>query len=191
MSRDEGALRELSQLRAENNSLRTRICELEDRLNYLGRHRTLARGIAGERLIADAVSGLLTPHTSAVDVNLPDGRTVEVKQAKVSAGNPARNVGRRWQWQKVFGETNQKMYDVLLLVGEADPAFQNSYLDPAAPYVLFCVPFAAVLPLTTAGTRGARGITLSTNPNRARGTSAALYISYQTTIEELHIRLVV
>lgn len=173
------------ELQSENLTLRARITELENQLNFLGRHQTLARGLAGERLIAETVSGLLTSHTATVDVELPDGQTIEVKQAKVSAGNRINNSGRRWQWQKVFGQNNQKVYDWLLLVGEADPNFRSLYRDPNSPYVLFCVPFNKVHALTTAGTRGARGINISTNPSHARGTSSALYHRFQISLPEL------
>jgi hypothetical protein len=172
----------------DNLALHERVRELENQLNFLTRHQTLARGLAGERLIAEAVSGLLTSHTASVDVELPDGQTIEVKQAKISSGNRRNNSGRRWQWQKVFGQTNQKQFDWLLLVGDADPLFASHYRDPTAPFVLFCVPFDRVQPLTTAGTNGARGINISTNPNHARGTSAALYTDYQVTMAEVEER---
>lgn len=173
----------------ENAFLKKRIEELEAKLSFLTKHKTLARGLAGERLISDAITGALTGHTASFDVSGPQGERIEVKSAKLTnAGAGAASEFRRWMWQKVFGETNQKTYDYLLLVGEAHSACASAYRDPDSPYVLFCIPHARVGQLTTAGTRGALGIQLNCNPATARGRSRSLFNEFQITLAELQER---
>lgn len=181
----------IDELRKENITLRARILELEKRLEFLGRHQTLARGIAGEKLISDAVGGHLTLHTAASDVVLPSGEYLEIKHSAVNSPHRSKNYasGRRWQWQKVLGEKNQKAYDYLILIGEVDKAFAGSYKDPTSPYVLFCIPRAEVEPLTTKGPHQSLGIRLGTNPEKLRaGVANRLYSDYQATIDELQER---
>lgn len=172
-------------LEAENQHLRQRITMLEKQLEFLGQHATLARGIAGEKLVSRLTGGTMTAHTAPSDVRLPNGQEIEIKFAKVSRSSKGYEGARRWQWQKIFGERNAKVFDYLFLIGESDPVHARDYRDDGSPYVIFVVPFIDVAPLTTAGTRGARGILLSTNPHRTRGTSAGLYARFQRTIVEI------
>ena len=184
---------ELSAVREENLQLHRKIADLKSRLvvlekqiTFLSQHKTLAAGMSGERLISSLTGGSLTAHTASSDIKLHDGRFIEVKQSKLTNPNPKTgSIARRWQWQKVFGETNEKSYNYLLLVGEADPNHRAAYLDPDSPYVLFSVPHSEVSALCTAGTRGARGILLSSNPSKARGASAELYTRFQVTTAQI------
>lgn len=176
------------ELRRENERLRQYVDELEGKIAFLGQHAKLAKGMVGEKLISKLVDGELTVHTASSDVNLPDGTLIEVKHSKFGASTKGYESGRRWQWQKIFGETGAKTYDYLMLVGDADPAFADKYRDPVSPFVIFCVPFSEVSQLCIKGTKGARGMQLLTNPDRARGTSSALFRDYQVTTAELATR---
>lgn len=173
-------------LQLENESLRKQVIKLEARLEFLGKHQTLARGMAGEKLVSRLTGGMLTVHTAPTDLLLENGIHLEIKLAMISRSSKGYAGGRRWQWQKIFGERNGKSYDYLLLLGESDPNHMQSYREPGSPYVMFAVPYDSVLSLTTAGTPpGARAINLSTNPERARGISSSLYSRFERTSAEL------
>lgn len=172
---------EWERLSAENASLRERIKLLEEQVNFLGQHRTLAAGITGERLIALMTGGTLTPHTSKHDIDAGLAK-VEVKFSKLS--RPVATAPTlRWQWQKIFGQTGTKDYTHLLLVGESDPRFRQAYRDPSSPYVFFLVPFDQVAPLCVTG--NPKGIVLNTNPASARGSSQKLFTHFQVTAQEI------
>lgn len=182
-------LRELDRLAAENASLIRRIGELENQISFVSQNKTLARGMAGERLVSNLIGGSLTLHTAKSDIVLTNGTLVEVKYATISRSSAGYEGGRRWQWQKVFGEKNAKVYDFLVLVGEADPAHCGEYVDPSSPYVIFLIPYIDVEQFTSSGTNGARGILLSTNPRNIRGRAAGLYSSFAVTSEQLALRV--
>lgn len=183
-------MNEVERLRAENGVLRECVDQLERQIAFLGQNRTLAKGLSGERLISSLIGGKLTVHTDSADIDLPDGKRVEVKYSGFAPSSKGYAGGRRWQWQKILGELNRKSYDYLLLVGDADSAFASSYKEPSSPYVLFCVARHDVEALTIAGTPpGARAIQLLTNPLKARGRSAELYAAYEITTAELTNRL--
>jgi hypothetical protein len=176
---------ELYRLRAENRDLKERVRALEEQLVYLRTHGTLARGLSGEQLVSSSIGGTLTVHTASFDVATRDGKSIEVKSGKLTnAGAGDQSSFRRWTWQKVFGETNQKQYDYLLLVGEANSVHRHCYRDPSSPFVLFCIPYDRVSEFTTAGTRGALGIQLNSNPLKARGRAKLLFDEFQVTLHE-------
>lgn len=175
---------ELTRLTAENAMLRERVTLLEDQVNFLGQHRTLSSGIAGERLVAQLSRGALTPHTSGHDVEVGLER-VEVKFANLS--RPVENAPtKRWQWQKIYGQTNNKNYTHLLLIGEADSRFRNYYSDPLPPFVLFLLPFDEARPLCVKG--NPLGILLNSNPSSARGSSKKLFTHFQVTAQQIESR---
>jgi hypothetical protein len=90
----------------------------------------------------------------------------------------------RWAWAKPFGESGNKSYDRLILVGEVDGRY--GYLGKDT--VIFDVPFDRVRPLTIKCGRHL-GIQLATNPLSSRVSSARpLFTHYQTTLEELEQR---
>ena len=167
---------------SENAALRERVAYLEAQLRFLSQHERLAAGIRGEEIIARIVAGELTGHTTGHDIDAA-GVKIEVKYANLSPVGPTT---KRWQWQKIFGQTGAKEYDFLLLVGQADRRFTASYRDPSSPYVLFLLPYGEVMPLTVKG--NPRGIIVNSNPLSARGIAAELFRRYQTTIEGLEAR---
>ncbi len=172
---------DLDRALAENKFLRERIRVLEEQINFLGQHATLSAGIKGERLASRITRGTMTAHTMPHDI-LAAGETIEVKYAKLSRPVPGRPT-LRWQWQKIYGEKNGKSYTRLLLIGEADPRFRAKYLDPSSPYVLFLVPFEEARPLCVKG--NPLGMTLSSNPDASRGSSACLWTRWQTTVRHI------
>ena len=177
---------ELEALRAENEALRLRVSALEDQLRFLSNHKTLAAGLAGESLISGLVSGVLTAHTASVDVLLKDGRSIEVKHAKLSYSSPIKApTSARWQWGKIFGEKNRKSFDLLVLVAEADPKYRDGYRDEGSPYVLFLLTAEQAEAVTTAHTAGAKGILLGTNPHSKKPKARMFFDDFQLTAQEL------
>ena len=175
---------ELEQLKLENALLRERVRTLEEQVNFLGQHRMLAAGIAGERLIARLTRGSMTAHGSPHDIET-DGQLIEVKFAKLS--RPSRTAPTlRWQWQKIYGERGGKAYDYLLLIGEADDRFRGEYHDPLSPYVFFLIPFEEARRLCVKGSP--LGMVLNSNPTSARGSSSDLFSRWQTTAPEIERR---
>lgn len=177
-------------LQAENQRLRKRVELLESQLLFLGQHRTLAEGIRGETLISALVNGKLTVHTASVDVVTDSGTKIEVKMGKLTYPKPAsQSAPSRWQWGKVFGEKNNKDFDFLLLVGEADPRYRDFYKDPAAPYVMFMLNRLDAERLSTVHTRGARGMLLLTNPRSTGKKAGEIFSKFQITASQLTERL--
>ena len=172
---------ELERLVLENLELREQVRALEERINYLGQHATLSAGIKGERLAARITGGSTTAHTMPHDI-VTSGETIEVKYAKLS--RPVRGKPTlRWQWNKIFGERDGKAYSKLLLIGESDSRFSESYLDRSSPYVLFLVPFDEARLLCTKG--NPLMMTLTSNPHASRGRSASLWSRWQTTVQSV------
>lgn len=177
------------QRESELECLRNQVAQLEEQLSWFRTHQTLARGVAGEKLMANAAIASLTKHTDSVDLILSDGRTVEVKATGITRQHGDGSTSGRWQWEKVFGQTNAKDYDYLVLVAEADPRFAHAYLEPESTQVLFLVPRDDVWALTVNGAGGARRIAVTTNPNRARGSAAALFTDFQVRAAEVEALL--
>ena len=169
---------EIAKLRAENSAL-------SERIEFLSQHAALARGMAGERLIAKVTGGRTTKHTAAFDVETNQGASIEVKAGTLSSPKHG-SAGTRWQWNKIFGQTGNKKYDYLLLVGLADDRWRSQYRDPTSPYTLFLIPFELVDQLTVK--MNPRGILLSTNPSRVGERSSRLFDEYQITIREIEDR---
>lgn len=92
---------------------------------------------------------------------------------------------RRWSWGQPLGISGAKRFDRLILVGEIDPRFKSSYLDPKSPYVIFDVPFASVARIM----RKTPLIQLTTNPNAVSSESGKLlFRRFQITRSELSAR---
>lgn len=176
---------ELEVLRQENAALRLRLAALEAQLAFLGNHRTLAAGLTGEVLISQHVDGTTTAYAAGHDVRSANGQTIEVKKSRLT--EPAKGyASRRWQWQKVFGQSGGKQYDYLLLVGDVDERFRQHYRNDGAPFVFFAIPFSDVGPLTTSGVSGSRAIMLSSNPTGLRSeASRRMFDSYQVSPSDL------
>jgi hypothetical protein len=171
-------------LLSENASLRGKVALLEEKLAFLGQHKTLAAGIAGERLVSKLTSGTMTPHVAPHDIDA-GGDRIEVKYANLS--RPVATAPTlRWQWQKIFGQTGAKNYTYLLLIGEGDERFRGSYLDPDSPYVFFLVPTEEVAAMCVKGSP--LGIMLNSNPNSAKGSSSKLFANWQIKAADVEKR---
>ncbi|KAA5610442.1 hypothetical protein [Rhodovastum atsumiense] len=180
---------EISVLEQENQALRKRIARLEQEIAFLRGHPTLARGMAGETLVATLTAGLLTKPTASADVETPSGAILEVKYSALNKPHPAATT-LRWVWQRPFGMFGAKKYDFLILIGEKDTRWSDSYKNRSSPYVMFCVPYSDVARITVASDgQATRAIFLTTNPAKARSSKAsALFRDYEVTEDELVTR---
>lgn len=182
-------------LESENEKLKLEILRLQEevstlteRLNILSKHPKLVKGIQGETLIAKVLGGIQTGSTVSFDVEL-QGRDIkiEVKTSCLNKVSVNKSKTKRWNWARPFGELGGKVYDQLILIGDADPNYQYLYLDPTAPYICFDVPFSEILPLTIKS-NSYRSIQLTTNPASARSAASALFNKYQVTLADLVAR---
>jgi len=176
---------DLQKLLAENAKLRQEIAELRQQLRFFDTHPTLALGMAGESLIAGISGGLETKHTAISDIILPDGATIEVKTAHLSSPSLTAPT-KRWQWNKIFGQTGLKSYDYLVLVGEIDERYRYTYSYSDHNYVFFLLPYIEVYRLSIKGSPLA--IVLNSNPKTARGRSCELFAKFQASPDQLEQR---
>lgn len=180
---------EPDKLLAENAELKRKIEELEQQLRFLTKHPSFIRGFSGETLVAQAVSGCRSGTTTSYDVRTSEV-FIEVKMSALHWNNRVGSSTRKWAWPRVFGNSNGKQYDFLILMGDTDRRWQQRYKDTSSPYVFFCVPYNEVLPLTV-DTDSARfkAINLTSNPWSISSNKAKmLYEKYQTTIDDLEKR---
>jgi hypothetical protein len=181
-------------LKAEVESLRKEVATLTQKLAFAGAHNTLVKGMQGESLIAEWVNGVLTTHNASHDLVLGEGvMKIEIKYSGLnSAIRSQQKPGRetlRWAWAKPFGESGNKIYDQLILIGDKDARYSERYQDQASPYVFFDVPYRDIFPLTIQTNGGRyRSIQLTTNPRKAKSSASALFQQYQVTLKELESR---
>ncbi len=126
-------------LKAEVQLLCNEITALKQKLSCLLNHPTLARGMRGESIIAQCVSGVLTQHNSTYDVTVNGTQSrLEVKYSGLNASHGGRGSpdkgNLRWGWAKPFGETGNKLFERLILVGDKDPRYLEQYKDAESPY---------------------------------------------------------
>jgi hypothetical protein len=182
---------ENARLQAELTLLQAEVKILTGRLAVLDTHKTLAKGMRGEALVAGWISGSVTSNNASHDMVTAAGLvTLEIKYSGLNIAVKSKTVGhlgtRRWAWSKPLGESGKKTYDRLILVGDKDPRYLDQYRDADCPYVLFDVPFSEILNLTIQTNGGRyRSIQLTTNPVTARSAASLLFGTYQVSLDEL------
>jgi hypothetical protein len=110
---------------------------LREELDFLLRTPTLAQGLKGETLVATLTGGVRTGYNAPHDVTVASGARLEVKNSHRNA--PNKSATRRWNWNNVLGNSNNKKYDYLVLMGEKDPRYDDQYPAELA-FVFFLVP---------------------------------------------------
>jgi hypothetical protein len=175
---------EIGKLSQEVFTLREENSLLHRKVEILEKHPTLAKGIAGETLVAKLLGGALTEKNATHDISLErSGIKIEVKYSNLNLAVDY-STTYRWAWSNIFGESGKKVYDRLLLVGDTDPRWREQYLDPESPYVIFDIPLNEAMPLTTQTGRY-RSIQLLTNPRKVRSAAASMFTRYQVTLAHL------
>ena len=173
-------LEQLRRLQRENSSLRQRIAFFE-------RHQTLHTGHRGEGVVSKNGVGMRMGHPSPHDIALRSGAKVEVKTSRLLYVTPDRPT-KRWAWMKIYGHTNMKQFDYLVLLGDVDDRYRKSYADPQSPYVIFLVPEEEVGTFVQ-GNGTNLGIQLTTNPATVKERGRALFERFQVTEQQLDYRL--
>jgi hypothetical protein len=175
------ALARIEALEAEN-------VQLKQRLQFLEYAPTLAVGMQGEQLVARAVGGVTTPFTAAADVIARNDELLEVKFSTLNTAVRGRkNATTRWTWPRPLGYKGSKMFDRLILVGQADTRYAAAYADNE-PYVFFDVPFCEAQALTILGGTH-RNIQITTNPRTAKTPAAIrLFSKFMLSFAELNSR---
>ncbi|ANK83057.1 MAG: hypothetical protein TEF_21320 [Rhizobiales bacterium NRL2] len=174
-------MNEAEQLREDNERLKARVIELERKLAFWEGHTTLGYGARGEQLVAAITGGQLTHHTELFDLEMSNGARVEVKYSKANVsvkGSP----GRRWQWNKIYGQAGGKKYDYLLLIGEKDERHWKDYRDSDAPYVLFLLKRGDERPFVSSG---GNYISVGANPLPKTVRYRALFERHQISADAL------
>ena len=177
----------IDDLEKENQRLVIENERLLKKVEFFENHPTLAEGIKGETLISSLVNGKLTTRNFPHDISIRhNGLRLEVKFSNTRYAHD-RSPTTRWGWAKILGESGDKIYDRLILIGNADTIYKKKYLDSESPYIVFDIPFNEIMPLTTSTGRF-RSIQLLINPRKVRSVAAPLYDKYQITLSTLATR---
>jgi hypothetical protein len=182
----------IQDLLEENNRLKSRIDELECKLAFFENHPSIAQGIKGETLVSRMLNAAISSHNASYDLNVKHKNLLlEIKFSRLNNAVRKRTTCEtfRWAWSKPFGESGEKVYDRLILIGEKDERYIDKYKDPSCPYILFDIPYEEIMPLTIQTNAGRyRSIQLTTNPKTARSSASPLFDTYQVKIQDLELR---
>ena len=158
-------------LKQENELLKTRVAHLENELAFLRMHTVFLQGMKGETLVADLTGGELTAFAAEHDVVIAGKATLEVKFSKLNTP-VAGSSTRRWTWSKPLGWKDKgKDFDFLVLVGEKDTRFPDQYLDDS-PYIFFLIPRARVPEISTQGKTIGANVQITTNLSKAQSSAS-------------------
>ena len=160
------------------------IRELRPKADLWDRFAKTFSGLRGEELgvrllLAERVFG-----NSVFDLVADDGRRLEVKFARLTQ-EPNKPTVERWKWVHLLGTSGKKQYDRLLLVGESNQKFSDSYREPTSEYVIFDLSRKDVrkLRLPREGS-----LTINSDPARSSPRHDRLFTQFEVTISELRER---
>lgn len=170
---------------AQIAELQAEVARLRNELEFLRTHTTIAQGIRGETLIAQAIGGTVTSYAEGYDVTTPDGVRIEIKCSKLN--HPTKtSPTKRWNWSKPLGTMDRgKIYDYLVLIGEKDIRYERGVLDES-PYVYFLIPVQEVASQMDKGRTVGGMIQLTSNLEKLRRRSAPPeLLRYQRSIDAI------
>jgi hypothetical protein len=177
----------------ENIALRKHLSELEQKVlvllkkvAFFENHPKIADGIRGETLVATLAKNAINMRgNTSYDIQVKNlNLKLEVKFSRITVTKKT----KRWTWSKIFGESGNKVYDRLILIGDKDPDHWDKYSDLDSPYILFDIPCDEIIPLLNDGGTANKMIRLQTNPFASRSASSPLYTKYQITSAKLKRR---
>lgn len=176
---------ELEHLRAENEALKERIAHLEKQICQLETHQTLYAGARGESIISKMVGGEITAYNAGHDIEIGGSKGLRLEVKMASLNRPVKHSGTlRWAWSKILGESGDKEYDWLILIGKKDDRYIDHYPDPDSAYVFFAVPKIEITPLLSSSGKK-KMIYLTTNPITSRSRTAILFEKYMLSQDQL------
>lgn len=158
-------------LKQENRILRQERDLLREERDYFRTLPKISQGLKGEALIAHLTQGMQTGYKEPHDIIVKSRERLEVKFSNLNVPNRA-NKTKRWNWSYVYGSTNKKIYEYLVLVGEKDVRYLEQY-PPDLPFVIFLLPWSEVNRVRT-GTV----IAINTNLRTARAPKSQVLKQY-------------
>jgi hypothetical protein len=181
----------IAELENENAELKKENRRLLRQILFLEEDKTISESLRVESLVARLVRGLLSSNSASYDVALEHRNLkFEVKFSKINiADRKSGAPTKRWAWAKPFGESGNKIFDNLILIGIIDEQYRHFYLHSTGKFIIFDVPYDEIMPLTIQTNRGRyRSIQLTTNPQTARSAASPLFAKYQITSADLEAR---
>jgi hypothetical protein len=163
-------------------SLLIEIEHLKQQVLFLTRHTTIAQGIKGETISASITNAIRQNYGSAFDLLAKNNIRIEVKFSKISQRSYLHHQ-KRWAWGKIFGQSGQKDFDFILLVGEKDMRFADVYRDSEGVFVIFCIPKIDITEKHIYASKGTAFIQLNTNPSD--GKYRQYFRKYEMTVSEI------
>ena len=106
--------------------------------------KTLTRNSTGqnaELYILELLNGIPSIRNDGHDMIVRGGKLLEVKGSDCSHFKVNKGDYHRWTWHNFLGSGGNKTYHRLILVGEPDKKYIETYKDKKAPFVIFDVPF--------------------------------------------------
>jgi len=169
----------------ENDLLKDELSQLRSRVAGFLKASENPPWLIAQGLVSIIIKGVLTENNSSYDVDVGQGRIrIEVKYSKLNKANSSGTL--RWAWNKIFGESGNKQFDRLILIGELDRRYMNSYRPFDSDFVIFDVPYEEVSDLTISTNGRYRSIQLTSNPKTAkRSNGSRLYPKYQVNQETI------
>jgi len=170
--------------------LRKRVAELERenavlcaKVTFFERAPWMRDGIRGEQVVAELIGGSTTPVNERFDVLTPSKQVrLEVKYSNLNLAVAGERT-KRWTWANILGFDRAKVFESLILVGDADTRYHHLYRDRETPFIFFDVPY---VDLSDVVRFSPQLIQINTNPRTARTDVAkALYGRFQITRDEL------
>jgi len=175
-------------LRKENAALKKKLKSIQDKLRHLTNERTHdlrhagnTTGKSAEKYLARLLNAKARPPTSGYDL-MANGQRLEVKGSGLLA-NGNRYEFTKWAWRRLFGDSNSKRYDRLILCGVSNPAFRAKYRDAKSPYVFFDLSNEVARKLPHALDGGQ--LSIGTDPDCSRSTDRQKIWKRQITEKEL------
>lgn len=173
-------------LHAENTRLKKEVTLLKEQLAFHKRHQPKQTANDGEKFVRDLLGGEFSSHNAAHDLVVGKKR-FEIKASNWSSVDNKKPLSStRWIWHRILGNTGQKIYDRLILLGKVDARHSAKYLDLDSPYVIFDIPIERAKSFLSNTTPPF--INVTTNPDSQRTSKGKLLWEFQITSEDLKQR---
>ena len=175
-------------LREENVALKKKLKVFQDKLRLLTnerahdlRHAGNTTGKSAEKYLAKLLKAKASSPTAGYDL-LANGKRLEVKGSGLLR-NGTKYGFTKWAWRRLFGDSNSKEYDRLILCGVSNQEFRRRYHDPRSPYVFLDLSFEDASRLPGSLERGQ--ISIGTDPDCSRSQHRQTIWRHQVTRKEL------
>jgi hypothetical protein len=162
--------------------LRRRVIELCTKfVREFGQPQSKAAWIEAEKLAGEIMNGCAMPSSHPYDYKV----SVSGKCHRIEVKYSTCSKEAKWSFNKIFGESGQRDFDILLMIGLADKRFVKLYHPDAelTGLVFFAIPISKVSQYCNQSGRS-QIIDMPTYPGNRRRKAAPLY-RYQIGAVEL------